>query len=385
VGVTVIDLPQRGRPARTSFKVELYDSGNFAAAGWPSLADSGDLKMRDLKMYVFQSREFLQIWLNTIGKAGRVEPHLVVVKDGNGRPILYLPLVIETKFNIRLLRFMDCGVADYNAPVVAAGIALSRQEFNALWSEVLALLPGFDVIDLKKMAGDISGTVNPLTYLDCAPFSDSGHSIALTGPEKARPSPSLIRLRRRLKRAHQELSKIGELEYVVNPAPARAQAVMQKLFELKRRKYAQTDVPDFLDAPGVADFYGEALSPRWIGKLGHLSALTIGGTVIAAHLGFVGRDRFYYIFPAHDADYGRYRPGYLLLEHLIDQSIKEGRDIFDLGVGDAPYKMTWETHNLRLYSHVRAMSAAGRVYLQMRRVRRFIKAGGVRTWFRPAG
>ena len=114
--MTVIDLPQRGRPARTSFKVELYDSGNLAAADWPSLADS-----RDLKMYVFQSREFLEIWLNTIGKAGRIEPYLVVVKDGEGRPILYLPFVIETKFNIRLLRFMDCGVADYNAPIVAAG------------------------------------------------------------------------------------------------------------------------------------------------------------------------------------------------------------------------------------------------------------------------
>ena len=107
--------------------------------------------------------------------------------------------------------------------------------------------------------------------------------------------------------------------------------------------------------------------------------------MIAAHLGFVGRDRFYYIFPAFDADYRRYRPGQLLLEHLVDRSIKEGYKIFDLGVGDASYKMTWETHNLTLYSHERAMSAAGQVYLQMRRVRRFLKARGVRTWFRRAG
>lgn len=378
--MTVINLPQRGRPARSSFKVELYDSGNLAAADWPSLADN-----LDLKMYVFQSREFLGIWLNTIGKAGRIEAHLVVVKDGEGRPILYLPFAIETKFNIRLLRFMDCGVADYNAPIVAAGIALSRQEFNALWCDVLALLPDFDVIDLKKMASDVSGTVNPLTYLHCLPFSDSGHSIALAGPKKARPSPSLVRLQRRLKRAHQDLLKIGEPSYVVNPVTALSQPIMEKLFELKRRKYARTDVPDFLDAPGVADFYREILSPRWIGKIGHLSALMISGTVISAHLGFVGRDRFYYIFPAFDADYRRYRPGQLLLEHLVERSVKEGYEIFDLGVGDASYKMTWETHNLTLYNHERAMSAAGQVYLQIRRVRRFIKDRGVRTWFRPAG
>ena len=378
--MTVIDLPQRGSPARSSFKVEHYDGGDLAAADWPSLAGN-----HDLKMYVFQSREFLDIWMNTIGKAGRIEPHLVVVKDGEGRPILYLPFGIETEFNIRLLRFMDCGVADYNAPIVAAGGTLSRQEFNALWAELLTLLPGFDVIDLKKMAGDVSGTVNPLTYLDCVPFSDSGHSIAIAGPGKTGPSPSLVRLRRRLKHAHQDLCDIGEPTFVVNPITDLSPSVMEKLFELKRRKYARTDVPDFLNAPGVANFYREIVSPRRIGTIGHLSALTIGGTVIAAHLGFVGRGRLYYIFPAFDADYERYRPGYLLLDHLVDRSIKEGLEIFDLGIGDAGYKTAWETHTLKLYSHERAMTVAGQVYLQMRRVRRFLKAGGVRSWFRPSG
>ena len=131
-------------------------------------------------MYVFQSREFLDIWLDTIGKASRIEPYFIVVRDADGRPVLYLPLIIETKFNVRLLRFMDCGVADYNAPIVAADRALSRQEFHEVWADVLALLPGFDVIDLKKIASDVAGAVNPLTYLDCTPFGESGHAIVLT-------------------------------------------------------------------------------------------------------------------------------------------------------------------------------------------------------------
>ena len=70
------------------------------------------------------------------------------------------------------------------------------------------------------------------------------------------------------------------------------------------------------------------------------------------------------------------------MDHLVDRSIKDGFEIFDLGIGDASYKTAWETHNLKLYSHERAMTAAGQVYLQMRRIRRFIKPGGVRTWFR---
>ena len=113
--------------------------------------------------------------------------------------MLYLPLAIETKFNVRLLRFMDCGVADYNAPIVAADRTLSRQEFHAVWAEVLALLPGFDVIDLKKIASDVAGAVNPLTYLDCTPCGESGHAIALTPVARPDRHATLdARLRRKL-------------------------------------------------------------------------------------------------------------------------------------------------------------------------------------------
>jgi CelD/BcsL family acetyltransferase involved in cellulose biosynthesis len=376
--VTVIDLPRRGRV--TSFKVEVVDGGNLAAADWPSIADG-----RDLRMYIFQSREFLDIWLDTIGKASRVEPCFVVVRDADRRPVLYLPLIIETKFNVRLLRFMDCGVADYNAPIVAADRTLSRQEFHDVWADVLALLPGFDVIDLKKIASDVAGAVNPLTYLDCTPFGDSGHAIALTRlRDQTDTRRAVVRLRRKLQTHAKGLSQIGEQRFIVNPDAAEAARVAERLLELKRQKFQRTSTPDFLSAPGVERFYREMMSPGRLGTISHLAALTIGDTVASAHLGFVGRGRFYYIFPAYDTAFARYRVGHLLMQHLVDQSVAQDFDAFDLGIGDAPYKNKWATHGLALHSHERAATAAGRVYLQMRRVRRFVSASGIRTWFKTA-
>jgi len=378
VGVTVIDLPPRGRVA--SFKVELVAGGNLAAAEWPSIADD-----RDLRMYVFQSREFLDIWLDTIGRASRVEPCLVVVKDSGGRPVLYLPLIIETKFNVRLLRFMDCGVADYNAPIVAADRPLSRREFHEVWADVLAQLPAFDVIDLKKIASDVAGAVNPLTYLDCAPFGESGHTVMLTRlRDQTDTRRAVARLRRKLQGHSKGLSRIGEPRFIVNPAAAEAAGLVERLFELKRRKYQRTATPDFLAAPGVERFYREMTSPSRLGTISHLAALTIGDTVASAHLGFIGRGRFYYIFPAYDTQFGRHRVGHLLLQHLIDQSAAEDFDTFDLGIGDASYKNKWATHHLALHRHERAVTAAGRVYLQMRRVGRLVSASGIRSWFKTA-
>jgi len=376
--VTVIDLPPRGRVARTPFKVELVAGGNLA--DWPSIADD-----RDLRMYIFQSREFLDIWLDTIGKASRVEPYFVVVRDADGRPVLHLPLIIETKFNVRLLRFMDCGVADYNAPIVAADRTLSRQEFHDVWADVLALLPSFDVIDLKKIATDVTGAVNPLTYLDCVPFGESGHVIALTRlRDQTDTRRAVARQRRKLQTHAKGLSQIGEPRFIVNPDASEAAPLIERLLELKRRKYQRTSTPDFLTAPGVEHFYRQMMSPGRLGTISHLSALTIGDTVASAHLGFIGRGRFYYIFPAYDTQFGRYRVGHLLLQHLIDQSVTQDFDTFDLGIGDASYKNKWATHRVALHSHQRAVTAAGRIYLQMRRVGRLVRASGIRTWFKTA-
>jgi CelD/BcsL family acetyltransferase involved in cellulose biosynthesis len=156
------------------------------------------------------------------------------------------------------------------------------------------------------------------------------------------------------------------------------------LLELKRRKYQRTSTPDFLAAPGVERFYREMTRPGRLGTISHLSALTIGDTVASAHLGFIGRRRFYYIFPAYDMQFRRHGVGHLLLQHLIDQSAAQDFDTFDFGIGDAAYKNKWATHHLALQNHERAVTAAGRVYLQMRRVGRFVSASGIRTWFKTA-
>jgi len=378
--VTVIDLPRRERVASTSFKVELLAGADLAAADWPSIADD-----RDLRMHVFQSREFLDVWLGTIGKASRIEPYLVVVRDGDGRPVLYLPLAIETKFNLRLLRFMDCGVADYNAPIVAADRKLSRQEFHKVWAEILALLPAFDVVDLKKIATDVDGAPNPLTYLDCTPFGDSGHAVALSRfRDQTDTRRSIARLRRKLQSYAKGLSQIGETRFLTNPGASETAPLTERLLEFKRRKYERTSTPDFLAAPGVEQFYREMTNPGRLGKISHLSALTVGDTVASAHLGFIGRGRFYYILIGYDSQFGRYGVGHLLLQHLIDQSVAQDFDTFDLGIGDASYKNKWATHRLALHSHERAVTAAGRLYLQMRRIRRLVDASGVRAWFRTA-
>ena len=352
--------------------------------GWPSVrADP------DLLMHVYQSREFLAVWMATIGKARNARCVLVVVKDIDDKPILYLPLCLETKFRTRVLRFMDAGVSDFNAPILVAGRSLTHNQFVDVWERILALLPGIDVIDLQKMPCDVGTVRNPLTYLSCRPHRSSGHAIDLARWKQLAPTRRpTARMRKEFIRRSRKLNELGAVAFLVNPSPPQWEQVMDRLIELKRKKYRRTSIPDFLSAPGVHDFYREIAAPDRLGFLSHLSAMTCGGKVVSAHLGFLARGRFYYVLPAFDTEYGSFAVGQLLLDHLVEHCTEGGYATFDLGEGDLSYKEKWATYSEPLVSHALGLTTVGRLYDRLRHARRAVRAsrfyercfkGGVRA------
>ena len=151
---------------------------------------------------------------------------------------------------------------------------------------------------------------------------------------------------------------------------------MDALVELKRKQYMRTTGRDFFAMPGVYDFYRAMVAPDRLGRISHLSALTCGGKVLAAHLGFIGRGRFYYVLPAFDIEYRSFAAGFLLLDQLVEGS-KADFSAFDLGEGDFSYKEKWATHQLPLWSCEQAMSTAGMLYRPLRRVRQFVDGGSL--------
>ncbi len=375
--MTSIDVPEyrtSASPTSNNFSVDVYPGDGLAAANWPSIIDPADLRM-----HIYQSREFLQVWRDTIGRARGIDCYLVVVRNSGRQPVLYLPLAIVTKFNVRLLRFMDADVADYNAPILAPSCELPPQEFKRLWSKTLSLLPPVDAIDLQKMPRDLLGASNPLTYLACVPYAASGRSLLLSALRTEVDSrPTVKRVRRKLRWCRQALSRAGAASVVVKPDASLSCHIFECLIELKRRQQMRLGRRDLFAMPGIVDFYRQMTSPIRIGKISQLSALTVDGKVVSARLDFLGRGRFYSTLIAYDTEFRRFQVGHLLNEHMIDRCLENGFDTFDLGVGDSSYKEKWATHRLALYSHERAMTAAGRLYLQMRRARRFLARTAMR-------
>jgi CelD/BcsL family acetyltransferase involved in cellulose biosynthesis len=377
--VTSIDAaPRRRFPhAARHLTVELFDGQCLAASDWPSITAGCDLQM-----HVYQSREFLDVWMSTIGRARGIECHLVVIRDRDKGPVLYLPLAIETKYNVRLLRFMDGGVADFNGPILLAGQGLTREEFARVWAEILSLLPKIDAIDLQKISRTVSRAVNPLCYLECHSYKSSGHAIRLGGlHQELYARPSVARMRKKLRRQHERLHEIGSTDFTINPAVSDCGRVIDSLIDLKHQQYLRTTGRDFFAMAGVVDFYRAMARPERLGRISHLSALTCGSEVVSAHLGFIGREQFYYVLPAFDTHYRSFAVGHMLLHHLIEQCFEQGYKTFDLGEGDFSYKARWATHRLPLCAFEQALTAAGLLYLQMRRVRHAVGVDRIYDWY----
>lgn len=350
--------------------VALYERGDFDAANWPSLACRPDLEMN-----VFQAREFLEPWIQTVGETRRARPYLVVVRDRSRRPVLYLPLVLEPHLNASLLRFPDAGLSDLNAPIVAGNRSVTATEFVAIWSEILGKLPPIDVIDFQKMPPTINGRRNPLTYLPCTADATCGFEIdlgSLYGEVHLRPS--IARVRKKLQRQFRRLAEQGPAEFIVNPSGRRLEAIVDALFALKREQFLRTYRRDLLAVPGVEQFYRRVVLPGLLGRTTHLSALLCGGTVVSAHLGFISRKRFHYVMPAYDTRFRSLAPGHMLLDHLITRCTEDEFATFDLGEGNFAYKHKWATQRIALSRHEFAVTMRGRIYLEARRWHRRLVA-----------
>ena len=81
-----------------------------------------------------------------------------------------------------MVRMLDGGVSDYNAPILFVGA--SRLDENAtreIWRRVCEALPAFDVVILEKVPAVVVDMPNPIRLIVSEREANSGHVVTLSG------------------------------------------------------------------------------------------------------------------------------------------------------------------------------------------------------------
>ena len=291
-------------PAMPSIRIEVFHSVSEVEHIWRKAQEQ-------CACYGFQTFEWLSTWQETIGVAERIEPHIVHIADANENTLMLLPLGIQRRLGLLFLSFLGGHVTDYHAPIVRAEFAagLDAAALNSLMAWALERLPRIDVIAFEKMPSVIDDASNPFAGLADAKHVCNAHAATLGG------TFTDFRKRRNAKffsTAWRRLSKIAPVRFCIAESPDAAAEILRDLIRQKRRRYQELGYPGAL-----ADFtfHATVAKRHLITGLIQTSALCVGETMVATHLGMIFRNCFYYLMPSYEAgDWARFSPGRILMQ-----------------------------------------------------------------------
>ena len=105
-----------------------------------------------------------------------------------------------------------------------------------------------------------------------------------------------------------------------------------------------------------------------------ISYISYDDEIIAAHLGYVYMETFYYLFPAYNLRYKKYSPGKILLNFLINHSKLNGINYFDFTIGSETYKKNWSNFQQKGGITLNSLNIIGDIYISYFKFKNKIKS-----------
>lgn len=308
-------------------------------SSWPELAQASQ--------NVFSTPEFADVWCRHFGGTTRIREHERVV----------LPLVVERRGPLRVLRFIGHGVADELGPVCAPA---ARAEAASLLREELDR-GGWDVFVGELLRGDadwsalraarVGGDASPVLR-----FASTDWDAYL-----ATRSSNFRQLVRRT------LRKVDEAGGVFRLADAASLAGdLDTVFRLHRERWAGSKTLFDRYEAFHREFARVALERGWL----RLWLLEVDGAAAAAWHGFRFATADAYYQAGRSTRFDELRPGLALLAHTVRDAQAAGMAEYRFLRGDEPFKFRFTDEDPGVVTVAAARGAAGRAALAAARLTR---------------
>jgi CelD/BcsL family acetyltransferase involved in cellulose biosynthesis len=323
---------------------------------------------------VYQTRAFLIPWIETLGRARDIDPFFVVAKDAYDTTIALLCLGIQRRGWFKAGMFLGGKESNFNLGLFRPGIHFTATELRRLLREAASAL-GSDAphIFILKNQPHHWGTIqNPLAQLPQVESASFAYATELAVDAQNFLMRKLSKdSRKKLRKKEERLAAQGDLTLMTGDTPEKARRILNAFFLEKIRRCEEQQIPsDFADAATRAFF--DRLSQQktvdgrtWL----ELSGLALNDRIIATYVGAAHSGRFSAMVNSFDSDpiIAKSSPGDLLLMKLVTAQCANGRTSFDLGIGEARYKMTYCDTTVPLFDALMPMGVVGYI-LALRQV-----------------
>ena len=336
------------------FLVFVDNDATAMASRWDALADGA-------AMTPFQSGRWLESWYGTVGRCGG-EPILLTLLDRRTQGLVaMLPLFAHRSGSLRVVRFADAGVSDYNAPVLGPDAPVDLAGAKALWKAIQRAVGDADLVNFTKMPTEVEGRPNPLALLpECGRCAVGTNVLSITGSWDDYLSQLDRKVRKEIGRCWRVFSKRDGVAFRRVQDQTEAARVMAAMEIQQRMRHQRGSAPYLLDNPAIAAFY-RSLVENGIGS-GEiiLTALTCGDEVVSALLGLARPPSYIMIRISSAAGaWADCSPGRLVIVQTMRMLHQEHYTTFDFSIGDYPHKRRLGTEQRPLLELTAALSARG--------------------------
>lgn len=282
----------------------------------------------EMRTSAFHHPAWIEAWYAVEDRAAR-ETVAAIVEDATQRPLMVLPLVLDTFGSSHFWAPLDLGVTDYNTSMIAPDFHPNPLEMQAVWTRIVAALPdhaGFLLLD--KVPQGLGDHHEPLAALPRVRHSHVvRHPLHLDADwEKLRATRFDQSMVRSLTRKRRKLERKGDLVFSVMTGEA-ALPALDALMTWRGERFG--------DRPAITDLYARVVAS---GDPARVLCLTLDGRPISAGLGLLEKDAFRLLAIAHDDSWKNWSPGLLVVEDAIRWAVETGLYEFDFTIGSEPYK-----------------------------------------------
>ncbi len=342
-------------------RVEVLTQIGKAEPVWRELVQQGAVCSR------YQHYSWISGWWDHIGSIAKASPHITVLRNDAGKPILLLPLVRRQIGPLNVGFFMGGKHTNFNLPVwrpenlhqPAAGL-------GGLLEGLRRNGPRLDLLVLLNQPATWRGAANPMLQAPHREAASRAYSGELQSDFEALLKERMgANSRKKLRQKERQLAALGPVTFQRARTPAEIDLVLAAFFEQKAARMREQGLSNAFDAAGVKEFTAaaaHAVDPDTGEPVIELYSASVGDTIIATFGGIAADGRFSGMFNSiAGAEFRNYSPGELLLASVIRMCCERGLTRFDLGIGDAPYKQVYCKDAEALYDSVIAVTAAGQV------------------------
>ena len=330
---------------------------------------------KDAVMTPFQAHAWLSHWQHTVGiPLQKIHPQIVLLRK-NGEIIAILPLCIYKQHGIKILQWLGGVQSDYKAPIIHRDWYSKGIDFQIIWQNICNQLKPYNVIHLQSQPEMLGLLKNPfITCFDTNHY-DTASYVKLSGDWSNYYNCKIKKkIRADTRRSLRRLNEIGPVSFSIANSNSESISIINTMISQKSKRYLKTGLKDILAIPEHTKFYKQLPNLKYNTKMSlHCSAIKVGKSIIATHVGLVFKERFYYLMPAYEsAEWSKYSPGRLLLEKLIKWSFFANIKLFDFTVGAENYKAKWCDKEENIHEYLKSNNAIGYFYIIWVYIKRYI-------------